>query len=85
MMTWKLFFPDGDIKAEMMSAPWNNFLRTLFGFGVVRSSYDEELGRISFSSIHSSVEERRRKIQEIRSFSTPPAGMLVVVCWAYIL
>jgi hypothetical protein len=26
MTIWKLLFPDGGIKAEMMSLPWNNFL-----------------------------------------------------------
>jgi hypothetical protein len=26
LTTWRLGFPDGDIKAEMMSPPWNNFL-----------------------------------------------------------
>jgi len=34
---------------------------------------------------YSSVAERRRKIQERRSFSTPHAGMLAVVRWAYVL
>ena len=24
-MIWRLLFPDGDIKAEMVSPPWNNF------------------------------------------------------------
>jgi hypothetical protein len=27
MMTWRLLFPDGGIKTEMMSPPWNNFLQ----------------------------------------------------------
>jgi hypothetical protein len=25
MTTWRSFFPNGDIKTEMMSPPWNNF------------------------------------------------------------
>jgi hypothetical protein len=25
-MTWRLLFLDGDVKAEMMSPSWNNFL-----------------------------------------------------------
>jgi hypothetical protein len=29
MTTWRLLFPDGGIKAEMMSPPWNSFLRSL--------------------------------------------------------
>jgi hypothetical protein len=44
-------FPDGGIKAEMMSPPWNNFLRSLLHFTVVRSGHDEGLGRITFRSV----------------------------------
>jgi hypothetical protein len=29
LTTWKPLFPDDDIKVEMMSPPWNNFLRSL--------------------------------------------------------
>jgi len=53
-MTWRLLFPNGDIKAEMVSPPWNNFLRSLLRFLrfiVVRSGHDKGLGRISFRSI----------------------------------
>ena len=39
--TWRLGFPDGDIKAEMMSPSWNNFLRSLLCFIVVRSDHNE--------------------------------------------
>jgi hypothetical protein len=41
MMTWRLFFPDGNIKAEMISPAWNNFLWSLLHFVVVRSGHDE--------------------------------------------
>jgi hypothetical protein len=51
LMTWRLLFPDGDIKAEMVSPPWNNFVRSLFRFIVVRSGHNEGLGRISFRSV----------------------------------
>jgi len=51
MTTWRLFFPNGDIKAEIMSSPWNNFLWSLLHFVVVRSGHDEGLGRISFRSV----------------------------------
>ena len=51
MTTWRLSFPDGDIKAEMMSPSWNNFLRSPLRFVVVRSNHDERLGRISFRSV----------------------------------
>ena len=48
MTAWRLLFPDGGIKAEMMSPPWNNFLQSLLRFIVVRSSHNEGLGRIIF-------------------------------------
>ena len=51
MMTWRSLFPDGGIKAEMMSPPWNNFLRSFLRFVVVRSGHNERLGRISFRSV----------------------------------
>jgi len=47
-MTWRLLFPNGDIKAEMVSPPWNNFLRSLLRFLrfiVVRSGHDKGAGR----------------------------------------
>ena len=51
LTTWRLLFPDGNIKVEMVSPPWNNFLRSLLRFIVVRSSHDKGLGRISFKSV----------------------------------
>jgi hypothetical protein len=42
-MTWRFLFSNGDIKAEMISPPWNNFLRSLLHFVVVRSGNDEGL------------------------------------------
>ena len=47
----RLLFPDGDIKAVMVSPPWNNFLWSLLRFIVVRSGHDKGLGRISFRSV----------------------------------
>ena len=44
------FFPNSDIKAEMMSPPWNNFIQSLLCFVVVRSGHDKGLGRVSFRS-----------------------------------
>jgi hypothetical protein len=44
-------FSDGDIKAEMVSPLWNNFLRSLLRFIVVRCDHDEGLERISFRSV----------------------------------
>jgi hypothetical protein len=67
MTTWRLLFLDGDINAKMMSSPWNNFFRSLLRFVVVRSSHDEELGRIIFRSVfltlrwHRQEEERHQK------------------------
>jgi hypothetical protein len=51
MTIWRLLFSYGDIEAEMMSPLWNNFLRSLLRFVVVRSGYDEGLGRIIFRSV----------------------------------
>ena len=51
MTTWRLIFPDGNIKAETVSSSWNNFLRSLLRFIVVRSDHNEGLGRISFRSV----------------------------------
>jgi hypothetical protein len=51
MTTWRHLFPDGGIKAEMMSPPWNNFLRSLLHFVVVRSGHDERPRRIIFRSV----------------------------------
>ena len=50
-MTWRLFFSNGDIKVEIMSPPWNNFLWSVLRFVVVRSGHDEGIGRISFTSV----------------------------------
>jgi hypothetical protein len=35
LTTWRLLFPDGDIKTEMVLPLWNNFLRFLPHFIVV--------------------------------------------------
>ena len=51
MLIMRLLFSDDDIKAEMMSPPWNNFLLSLLRFIVVKSGHDEGLGRISFRSV----------------------------------
>jgi hypothetical protein len=44
LTAWRLLFSDSDIKAEMVPPPWNNFLRSLLRFTVVRSSHNEGLG-----------------------------------------
>ena len=72
--TWRIRFPDGVIEAGMVLSSWNNFLRPLLRFAVVRSNHGEGLVRISLSSglmsislSSSSVAERgRRKTQEGR-------------------
>ena len=51
MTTWILFFLDGAIKAEIMSPPCYNFLRSLICFAMVRSGHNEGLWRIIFSSV----------------------------------
>ena len=62
-------FSDGDINAEMVSPPWNNFLRSLLRFKVVRSDHNEGLGRISFRSIFLILwwqkEEGKHKKEEV--------------------
>jgi hypothetical protein len=63
MTTWRLLFSDGGIKAEMMSPPWNNFLRSLLRFVVVRFGHDEGLGRIIFRSVFG---DRKKKKEDIR-------------------
>ena len=46
LTTWRFGFSGGDIKVEMMPPSWNNFLRSLLRFVVVRSDHNERLGRI---------------------------------------
>jgi hypothetical protein len=50
-MTWRIRFSDGDTEAGMVSSSWNNFLRSLLSFVIVRSNNSERLVRISMSSI----------------------------------
>ena len=47
--TWRIRFPDGVIEAGMVPSSWNNFLRPLLRFVVVRSNHGERLVRISLS------------------------------------
>ena len=48
--TWRIRFPDGVIEAGMVPSSWNNFLRQLLCFAVVRSNHGEGFVRISLSS-----------------------------------
>ena len=48
--TWRIRFLDGVIEAGMVPSSWNNFLRPLLRFAVVRSNHGEGLVRISLSS-----------------------------------
>ena len=41
LTTWRFGFLGGDIKVEMMPPSWNNFLRSLLRFVVVRSDHNE--------------------------------------------
>jgi hypothetical protein len=92
-MTWRLLFSDGDIKTEMVSPPWNNFLQSLFHFIVVRSGHDEGIGRISFISIFLILrwkkEEGRHQKEEVSqlrlhecwsSFGHMFSGLLPSIC-----
>jgi len=51
MTIWRLSFANDDIKMEMMSSSWNNFLQFSIHFVVVKSDHSEGLGRVSFISI----------------------------------
>jgi hypothetical protein len=73
MTTWRLLFSDDGIMVEMMSPPWNNFPRSLLRFVVVRSGYDEELGRIIFRLVFFTLqwqkeEEGRHQKEEVSQF-----------------
>ena len=46
---WRIRFLDGVIEAGMVPSSWNNFLRPLLCFVVVRSNHNERLVRISLS------------------------------------
>ena len=48
--TWKIKFPNGVIETGMVPSSWNNFLRPLLRFAVVRSNHGEWLVRINLSS-----------------------------------
>ena len=77
--TYRLLFPDDDIKAEMVSPTWNNFLGSLLRFIVVRFGHDEGLGRISFRSVFlilrwQKEEERRYQKEEV-------SQLCLYECW----
>ena len=65
-MTWRLIFLDDDIKVEMVSPPWNNFLRSLLRFVVVRSGHNEGPGRISFKSVFLNLRWLKEKKEDTR-------------------
>jgi hypothetical protein len=93
-MTSRLLFSDGDIKTEMVPPLWNNFLRSLLRFIMIRSGHDEGLGRISFRSIffilwwQKEEEERHQKeVSQLRLHECWPlfvrhmfSGLLPSVC-----
>jgi hypothetical protein len=66
LTTWRLLFPNDDIKAEMVSPPWNNFLRFFLHFIVVRSGHNEGLGRISFRSVFLILRWQKEKKKDTR-------------------
>jgi hypothetical protein len=49
-----------------MSLPWNNFLRSLLCFIVVRFGHDEGLGRIIFRSVFLLFGGRKKKKEDTR-------------------
>nr|TKW40878.1 hypothetical protein SEVIR_1G275400v2 [Setaria viridis] len=46
MTTWRIRFSYGDIEVGVVLLSWNNFLRPLLRFVMVRSNHDERLVRI---------------------------------------
>jgi hypothetical protein len=46
IMTWRVMFPDDDIKAEMMLPLWNKFIWSLLYFVVVKFDHGKELVRV---------------------------------------
>jgi hypothetical protein len=78
-MTWRPFFPNGDIKAEMMLPPWNNFLRSRLRFAMVRSGHDEGLGRIIFRPIFLIL--RCQKEEEGKHKKEEVSQVRVQECW----
>ena len=50
LTTWRFGFPGGDIKVEMMPPSWNNFLRSLLHFVVVRSNHNDFRGEYADQS-----------------------------------
>jgi hypothetical protein len=74
----RLLFPDSDIKAEMVSPPWNNFLESLLRFIVVRSGHNKGLGRISFTSVFLIF---RWQIEEGRHQKEKVSQLRLHKCW----
>jgi hypothetical protein len=68
MTTWRLLFSDGGIKAETMSSPWNNFLRSLLRFVVVRSGHDEGPGRIMFKLVFLILRKKKKEDTRKKKF-----------------
>ena len=65
LTTWRFGFPGGDIKVEMMPPSWNNFLRSLLRFVVVRSDHNEGLGRLC-RSVFLFFGGRKKKTEDTR-------------------
>ncbi|KAG0530994.1 hypothetical protein BDA96_05G235700 [Sorghum bicolor] len=88
LMTWRLLFPDGYIKTEMVSPPWSNFLgRSLPRFNI-RFCHDEGLERISFRSLFLILQwqkEKEERHQKRRSFTTPLHEYWPSFVWASVL
>ena len=87
LTTWRFGFPGGDIKVEMMPPSWNNFLRSLLRFVVVRSDHNEGLGRI-YRSVFlflwwQKEEDGRHKKEEVSPLRLQEC--LATICWASVL
>ena len=87
LTTWRLLFPDDDIKAEMVSPPWNNFLRSLLRFIVVRSGHDEGPGKIRFRLVFLILRWQKEEVSQLHLHECWPSfvwhlfsGLLPSVC-----
>jgi hypothetical protein len=93
-LAWWHRVSDDDIKVEMMSPSWNNFLRSFLRFVMVRSSHDEGLGRIIFRPVFLILRwqkeegrHKKEKVSQLRLQECWPSfigllfsGLLLSVC-----
>ena len=80
LTTWRFSFLGGDIKVEMMPPSWNNFLRFLLRFVVIRSDHNEGLGRIC-RSVFFFFGGRKKKTEDGRHKKEEVFPLRLQECW----